>query len=165
MRRGLIWSLLSIVIVAVGALGATIGLGHSPLLGLDLKGGFSVVLQPQGTADKAQLNEAVTIIERRVNGAGYSNSQVTVQGHTVVINVPGAKNAQAALAELETTAQLFFRPVYCQIPAYAPPARTTTTTRPSTSSTTSPRLTPSTTAPGSSTTAKAIYRSSKPRAR
>ncbi|HET6965034.1 MAG TPA: hypothetical protein VFH58_09715, partial [Acidimicrobiales bacterium] len=83
MRRGLIWSLVIFVAIAAGALGATIGLGHTPLLGLDLRGGFSVVLEPQGTANQSALNEAVTIIERRVNGAGYSNAQVNVQGHTV----------------------------------------------------------------------------------
>src|ERR1700761_3395317 len=128
MRRGLIWSLLGFIIVSLGALAATIGVGHTPLLGLDLKGGVSVVLQPQGTANQSALNEAVTIIERRVNGLGVSNSEVQVQGHTVVINLPGIKDSQQALAFLGTTAQLFFRPVYCEIPAYAAPASTSTTT-------------------------------------
>lgn len=153
MRRGLIWSLVIFVAIAAGALGATIGLGHTPLLGLDLRGGFSVVLQPQGTANQSALNEAVTIIERRVNGAGYSNAQVNVQGHTVVISVPGAKNAQQALAQLESTAQLFFRPVYCQIPAYAPASSTSTTTAPKSSTTTvKPQVVPGTSVPSSSTT-------------
>jgi preprotein translocase subunit SecD len=157
MRRGLVWSLIISVLVAIGSLAATVGLGHTPLLGLDLKGGFSVVLQPPGTADSQVLSEAVTIIERRVNGAGYSNSQVNVQGHTVVISVPGAKDAQAALAELETTAQLFFRPVLCQIPPYVPPtgSTTTTTTAPGKATTTvPPKVTP--------TTAKAAYAPNRP---
>lgn len=166
MRRGLVWSLLISVLVAVASLGATIGLGHHPLLGLDLKGGFSVVLQPQGTANSQVLSEAVTIIERRVNGVGYSNAEVNVQGHTVVISVPGAKDAQAALKELETTAQLFFRPVQCEIPAYAAPTSSSTTstvpaktstTVPSAGTTTVPGPTSSTTAKTSSTTAKAAF--------
>ena len=150
MRRGLVWSLLFIVIAAVAALSATIGLGRSPLLGLDLKGGVSVVLQPQGTANQSALNEAVSIIERRVNGLGVSNSEVAVQGHTVVINLPGIKNSQQALNYLGTTAQLFFRPVYCEIPAYTPPTKAS-------SSTTSPTTvkhaaTPGTTVPTPTTT-------------
>ena len=158
MRRGLVWSLLISILIAVGSLGATIGLGHHPLLGLDLKGGFSVVLQPQGTANSQVLSEAVTIIERRVNGAGYSNSEVNVQGHTVVISVPGAKDAQAALKELETTAQLFFRPVECEIPAYAASTSSTTTTVPGKTTTTVPAAA-TTTVPAktSSTTAKAAF--------
>ena len=153
MRRGLIWSLVCIIVLAAGAIGATVGLGHAPLLGLDLRGGVSVVLQPQGTANKAALNEAVTIIERRVNGLGVSNSQVAVQGHTVVINLPGIKDSQQALRYLGTTAQLFFRPVYCEIPAYAPASSTSTTTTPKTATTAvKPKVTPATTVPSSSTT-------------
>ncbi len=158
MRRGLVWSLLFIVIIAAGALGATIAVGHTPLLGLDLKGGVSVVLQPQGTADSSELNQAVTIIERRVNGLGVSNSEVAVQGKDVVINLPGIKDAQHALAAIGQTAQLFFRPVYCEIPAYVA-AGTTTTTAPKTPATTvRPIVTPGTTVPAASattTTAKA----------
>ena len=154
MRRGLVWSLVFIIVLAAGALGATIGVGHTPLLGLDLKGGVSVVLQPQGTANQSALNEAVTIIERRVNGLGVSNSQVQVQGHTVVINLPGIKDSQQALSFLGTTAQLFFRPVYCEIPAYAAPSSTSSTTAPKTSPTTvQHKASPATTVP-TPTTAK-----------
>lgn len=144
MRRGLVWSLIAFFVVAIGSLAATVGLGHTPLLGLDLKGGVSVVLQPQGTANQSALNEAVTIIERRVNGLGVSNSQVAVQGHTVVINLPGIKDSQQALNYLGTTAQLFFRPVYCEIPAYAPASSSSTTTTPKATTTVPPKATPAT---------------------
>lgn len=144
MRRGLVWSLIAFFVVAIGSLAATVGLGHTPLLGLDLKGGVSVVLQPQGTANQSALNEAVTIIERRVNGLGVSNSQVAVQGHTVVINLPGIKDSQQALNYLGTTAQLFFRPVYCEIPAYAPANSSSTTTTPNATTTVPPKATPAT---------------------
>ena len=46
MRRGLVWSLAFIISASVIALMATVATGHRPLLGLDLKGGVSVVLQP-----------------------------------------------------------------------------------------------------------------------
>jgi preprotein translocase subunit SecD len=156
MRRGLVWSLIFIVGVAIASLAATIGLGHTPLLGLDLKGGVSVVLKPQGTTSKSQLNTAVAIIERRVNGLGVSNSEVEVQGSNVVINLPGIKDAQSALATIGTTAQLLFRPVYCEVPAHAAPTSTSATTAPKPSpapTTVPPRATPGTSASGRTSSA------------
>ncbi len=119
MRRGLVWCLVAVIGITVLVFGATIASGRTPLLGLDLKGGVSVVLQPQGTANGAELDEAVSIIERRVNGLGVANSDVARQGNDVVINLPGIKDAQGALKVLGETATLYFRPVYCLIPAFA----------------------------------------------
>ena len=157
MRRGLVWSLLFIIVVAAGALGATIGLGHTPLLGLDLKGGVSVVLRPEGTVNSATLQEAVSIIDRRVNGLGVSNSDVARQGKDVVINLPGIKNSQQALAELGKTAVLYFRPVDCVIAPYSPsPSATPTTTVPKSSPTTTPKASPTTAGGSAPTTAKSL---------
>ena len=128
MRRSMVWSLFGIIAVAIVSLGATILVGHTPILGLDLKGGVSVVLQPQGTVDDATLSQAVSIIQNRVNGLGVANSNIERQGHDVVVSLPGIKNSQNALKVLGTTATLYFRPVYCAIPAYAPPKAPTTPT-------------------------------------
>lgn len=118
-RRGLIVSLAGIILVAALALGATIISGKKPLLGLDLRGGVSLVLQPQGHASKAALQQSVNIIDRRVNGLGVANSNVTQQGKDVVIELPGIKHSQTALKTLGQTAVLYFRPVYCEIPPLA----------------------------------------------
>lgn len=160
MRRGLILSLLGIIGVAVVALGVTIGVGHKPLLGLDLEGGVSVVLQPQGTVDSGTLQQAVSIIDQRVNGLGVANSSVQRQGKDVVISLPGIKDPQRALSILGSTAQLFFRPVYCEIAPAAKPS--TSTTKGGATTTTTPRksarptpTTPATTRPVSPATTKA----------
>jgi len=149
MRRNLLWSLILFITVAVGSLAACVITGSKPLLGLDLQGGVSVVLRPQGTANSAQLDEAVRIIDNRVNGLGVSNASVTRQGNDVVINLPGIKNSQDALKTLGQTATLYFRPVYCFAPVYSPPhvvSPTTTTTTPGATTTTvlSPRVSPTT---------------------
>ncbi len=144
MRRGLVWSLVGIIVLAAVALTATIASGHSILLGLDLRGGVSVVLQPQGTATNSELQEAVNIIENRVNGLGVGNSDVSRQGRDVVINLPGIKDSSAALALLGQTATLYFRPVICVIP------NNTTT--------------PSTTVPQTSPTTKSALRGNVPNA-
>lgn len=144
MRRSLVWSLLLFMGLAFGALAATLAVGHAPLLGLDLRGGVSVVLQPQGTTSAATLQEAVGIIDRRVNGLGVANSQVERQGSDVVISLPNVKDPQAALKTLGETATLYFRPVYCTIPAYVAPAKSTTptTAKPTTPTTAKPRTSP-----------------------
>jgi preprotein translocase subunit SecD len=126
MRRGLVWCLVFFIGLSVVAFAATVALGHRPVLGLDLRGGLQVVLQPQGTASDATLTEAVSIIDRRVNGLGVANSSVSRQGHNVVIDLPGIKDARSALSLLGTTAILYFRPVVCQIPPYAAPTPSTT---------------------------------------
>ncbi len=130
MRRGLIWSLVGIIAVAVAALGATIATSTHILLGLDLRGGVSVVLQPQGTVDNATLQQAVSIIENRVNGLGVADSSIQRQGRDVVINLPGIKDSQAALRTLGTTAELHFRPVLCEVAPYAPTKSSPSTTTP-----------------------------------
>ena len=158
MRRSLIWSLLFVFVVAAGSITATLLAGHSILLGLDLRGGVSVVLQPQGTANSAELNQAVSIIERRVNGLGVSNSNVARQGSDVVIDLPGLKNSQQALAQLGQTAVLYFRPVDCLIPAYVAPGKSTstTTTTPKSASTTVP---PAKASPGTTSSPATTARS------
>ncbi len=130
MRRGLVWSLVFFIGVSVIFFGVTVASGNSPLLGLDLRGGLQVVLQPQGTANDATLSEAVSIIDRRVNGLGVANSSVSRQGHNVVIDLPGIKDARSALQLLGTTAILYFRPVLCQVPPYSAPTPTPTTVAP-----------------------------------
>jgi preprotein translocase subunit SecD len=150
--RPLVWSLALIVLVAVLGIGATIITGSTPLLGLDLKGGVSVVEKPQGHVTAADLQESIAIINRRVNGLGVSNSNVTVQGNNIVIELPGAKNDTQVLKVVGQTAQLFFRPVDCIIAEYAPPASSSTTTTPTTTTPKSSTTKPANESPSTPTT-------------
>ncbi|MGH9121947.1 MAG: hypothetical protein ACRDYC_08370, partial [Acidimicrobiales bacterium] len=129
-RRGLVWCLLITVGLAIAALAGTILSGNVPLLGLDLKGGVEVVLQPQGRVNSGTISQSVAIIDRRVNGLGVSNASVTQQGNDVVIELPGLKNSQSALKVLGQTAVLYFRPVDCTIPSYTKPSSTSAATAP-----------------------------------
>jgi preprotein translocase subunit SecD len=151
------------VLIAVLGVGATVLTGKTPLLGLDLKGGVSVTERPEGAVNSNILQEAVDIMDRRVDGTGVSNSSVAVQGGDIVIELPGAKNDTQVLNFLGETAQLFFRPVDCIIPAlYVPPSTTpgststgTTTTVPGKAKAKSNANTKSKTAPtGRTTTSK-----------
>jgi preprotein translocase subunit SecD len=127
-------SVLIVVVVAFGALAATVDAGWSPKLGLDLAGGFSVVYKPVSHATTAELNETVTILSDRVNGLGVSGATVSTQGNEIVVSVPGVKNARAVLNTIGQTAQLYFRPTLCYAAPYSKPTSkgTTTTTAPQT---------------------------------
>ncbi|HET9061450.1 MAG TPA: protein translocase subunit SecD [Acidimicrobiales bacterium] len=116
--RALVYSLVGVLLVAVLSFGATFVAGKAPLLGLDLKGGVSIVEKPTGKVNSNILTEAGNIIENRVNGLGVSNANVTQQGSDIVIELPGAKNDTQILSTLGETAQLFYRPVDCLIPPY-----------------------------------------------
>jgi len=122
-QRGLALSLILILVISFGSLFATLIAGWSPKLGLDLAGGTEVVLVPATghSITKSQANEAVKIIRNRVDGLGVSGATVEVQGTQVVIQIPGVKNGRKVIAELVTTAQLFFRPVECFANKYTPP--------------------------------------------
>ena len=82
-------------------------------LGLDLQGGLEVVYTAR-TADgkqptKAQLEQTVGILDRRVNGLGVTESQIQTQGaDQVSIALPGVTDADQALSVIGKTAQLEF---------------------------------------------------------
>lgn len=89
-------------------------------LGLDLRGGTQVILQPKAVQEGAsitddQLAQTVAIIRQRVDGVGVAEAEVTVQGSgdsaAIVVSVPDV--SQERLVELVgRTALLDFRPVW-----------------------------------------------------
>jgi preprotein translocase subunit SecD len=111
MRRKFLIPLLLILIAAFGGLAATLAAGNSPELGLDLQGGVSVVLAPTGEASGEQLDQALNIIRDRVDALGVAEPEITRQGDAIIVQLPGAKNRDRALALVGQTAELRFRPV------------------------------------------------------
>ncbi len=114
-RKSLIVSLIVTIAIGFGSLATTLSLGWGPKLGLDLAGGLSVVYKPTTPATQSQLNEVVTILSNRVNGLGVSGATVNIQGKNVVVSAPGVKDARNVLKLVGQTAQLYFRPVLCQV--------------------------------------------------
>jgi preprotein translocase subunit SecD len=132
------------IVVVVLALGATLISGNEPVLGLDLQGGVSVVLQPVGkTVKSASIDQAVDIIRNRVDSLGVAEPDISRQGDNIVVDLPGVKDRAKAQRIVGRTAELRFRPVLAALPPEAkkPKASSTTTTTPGSS----------TTAPGSTT--------------
>lgn len=120
----------SVALLAVVLYGIMVGTGHlTPRLGLDLRGGTSVVLTPVpgSKVTTGALNQAVDIIRQRVNGLGVSDSTVVRQGTNVVISVPG-KGRNSVLNLVGQTAALDFREVYASSAATAAPTPSTSPT-------------------------------------
>jgi preprotein translocase subunit SecD len=111
MRRKILLPLVLILLVAYGGLIATLVSDNSPELGLDLQGGVSVVLAPTDDATGDQLDQSVSIIRDRVDALGVAEPDITRQGDAIVVQLPGVKNRDRALALVGQTAELQFRPV------------------------------------------------------
>jgi preprotein translocase subunit SecD len=84
-------------------------------LGLDLSSGTEVVLQAhtaKGAPSTGSMQQAISVLEARVNGTGNSGAQVQQQGSDLInVSIPG-QPASSVLQLVSTTAKLAFRPVY-----------------------------------------------------
>ncbi|MFI2609034.1 protein translocase subunit SecD [Kitasatospora sp. NPDC018619] len=136
-----------ILVVTVGLVALMFGTGTTkPRLGIDLAGGTSITLTAK-SADPKALNKsnmdiAVGIIERRVNGMGVSEAEVQTQGSdTIIVNIPKGGDRQNAADQVGTTAKLFFRPVLAVAPSGVTAPEPTGT--PSAGATGTPGATPS----------------------
>ena len=147
-RRSTILCLVGILLVAFGALAATVASGESPQLGLDLQGGASVVLQPRTDVPSGVLDQAIEIIRSRVDGLGVAEPDISRQGDSIIVQLPGVRNRDRALDIVGQTAQLLFRPVIQQLPA-SPEAAPPTTAAPETPPSSVEEGTPTTTVPAS----------------
>lgn len=159
MRRSAQVSLLLTIAVAVGALAATLAAGNAPELGLDLQGGASVVLRPTRQVSDSILDQSIAIIRNRVDALGVAEPDISRQGSNIVVQMPGVKNRDRALAIVGQTAQLRFRPVLQPLPPETGTGSTTTvattTTAPASTTTTRRGATTTTAAPTTTTTTPA----------
>jgi preprotein translocase subunit SecD len=119
-------------------------------LGLDLSSGTEVVLKAataKGAPSAAAMQQAISVLESRVNGTGNSGAQVQQQGADLInVSVPG-KAPGDVINLVSSTAKLAFRPVYLE-ESYIPPATPAPSASPSAtaSGTASPSATPTGTA-------------------
>ncbi|WP_326696529.1 protein translocase subunit SecD [Streptomyces sp. NBC_01754] len=111
---------LALILIAMVALtGGMFWSGQTtPRLGIDLAGGTSITLQAKNqpgkpnAINKTNMDTAVSIIERRVNGLGVSEAEVQTQGdRNIIVNIPKGTDSKQAQEQVGTTAQLYFRPV------------------------------------------------------
>ncbi|WP_228975404.1 protein translocase subunit SecD [Streptomyces sp. DH12] len=157
---------LALILIAMAALtGGMFWSGHTtPRLGIDLAGGTTITLKAEaepgkeGAVNETNMNTAIGIIERRVNGLGVQEAEVQKQGtDNIIVNIPKGTDEEQARQQVGTTAQLYFRPVVAVAASEPAAPEPSTSTGPSGSP--SPSASPSgkggdegdkATAPGSS---------------
>lgn len=113
-------SLAILALILVGLIATALLQGATSVrLGLDLRGGTSVTLQPRASNDSNKvtseaIDQAVSIIRQRVNSLGVAESEVTAQGsgtnRQIVISVPG-DSGRRVVDLVGQTAELRFRQV------------------------------------------------------
>ncbi|MEJ6607210.1 MAG: protein translocase subunit SecD [Candidatus Planktophila sp.] len=116
-------SLALLAVILLGLFLTTLIQGATAVrLGLDLRGGTSVTLQPRASNDANKItseaiDQAVTIIRQRVNSLGVAESEVTAQGsganRQIIISVPG-DSGRRVVDLVGQTAELRFRQVLAE---------------------------------------------------
>lgn len=145
--------------------------------GLDLQGGYQILLQARNAGvNKERLEAARQIIEKRVNGLGTNEPTITIQGdNRISVELPGVTDEDQVRKAIGSTGRLEFidagdeqlvvgnlvQTTYCKTgslfsPAVnqcgvAPTTVATTTATPTASTTLSPTIAGATTTPTSTT--------------
>lgn len=115
MKQNPLLKLVLTIIVIIGVFASCIApLATSIRQGLDLQGGTHVVLEGEDT-DQAKVNDdamnrVVKIMEKRVNELGLTEPIIQREGERrIIIELPGVKDPDKAIAVLGKTAMLEFK--------------------------------------------------------
>jgi protein-export membrane protein SecD/preprotein translocase SecF subunit len=104
-------------LIVVGVVATVFATGLRPRLGLDLKGGVSVILTAPPGTNQDILNRTITVLRDRVDSAGVAEPEISKEGpNNILIQLPGTKDPERLLKLIGQTAQLQFRPVKALIP-------------------------------------------------
>src|SRR5829696_8104430 len=101
-------------VVGLVALSGLVVASKSTRLGLDLKGGVELVYQatPTGQTKEVSGNDidrSIEIIRERIDELGVAEPEVSRLGETEIsVQLPDVTNAERAIDQVGTTAQLFF---------------------------------------------------------
>jgi preprotein translocase subunit SecD len=109
--------MLIMLAVSWGGLVAVLSAGLTPKLGLDLRGGTSVLLDAPAGTDIDVVETAVAVMRRRIEDFGsVQEPEISIsQGQngdiSVLVQLPGVTDQERALDAIGQTGQLSFRPV------------------------------------------------------
>jgi preprotein translocase subunit SecD len=110
MQRRLWLSLIGTVLIVVGAFAANLATNNTPILGIDLQGGVSVILAPTEDANSEDLIVIRDLIRDELESFGVAEPEVRVQGETIVVDLPGVKDQQEALDAVDVSGVVELRP-------------------------------------------------------
>src|SRR4051794_40863073 len=110
-RKHLFVLLFVLGLIAVSAL---VIVNKPTKLGLDLKGGVELVYQGTPTGESKEvsgedIDHSIEIIRERIDQLGVSEPEVSRLGtNEISVSLPDVTNAQRAIDQVGTTAQLYF---------------------------------------------------------
>ena len=120
-RRALWGSLIGFVLVVAALLGVNLATENHPVLGLDLQGGVSVILQPTEEVGEEDLDTVRSLIRDELESLGIAEPDVRVEGTNIVVDLPGVKDQAQALEAVDVAGIVTLRPVLlCQPGAISP---------------------------------------------
>jgi preprotein translocase subunit SecD len=138
--------------ILAGSIASSPGAWHNRFkvqLGLDLSSGATMTLsanRPKGMSDSefsSAMSTAVTIMNNRVNGAGFTGATVVPQGNSLITVTAPGKQVQELRNLVGATAALRFRQVLLTTGNYATSATPTPTPTPTPSASPKPSASPS----------------------
>jgi preprotein translocase subunit SecD len=111
MRRRLWISMIGVVLIVFATLAFNVATDNTPILGLDLQGGVSVILAPVEPASDSDLIVIRDLIRDELERQGIAEPDVRVQGQTIVVDLPGVKDQEEALSAVDVSGVVELRPV------------------------------------------------------
>ena len=126
MRRRLGTSRIGVVLSVIATLAYNVATDNTPILGLDLQGGVSVILAPVEPASSEDLEVIRDLIRNELERRGIAEPDVRVQGETIVVDLPGVRDQEDALSAVDVSGVVELRPVVnfadCPAPEATEPA-------------------------------------------
>ncbi|MDW3213165.1 MAG: protein translocase subunit SecD [Ilumatobacteraceae bacterium] len=113
MKKSGLWaSVLLFIGLVVGLLGLNLAADNHPVLGLDLRGGVSVILAPEidGTSSE-DLEFVRDLVRDQLESTGIAEPDVRVEGTNVIVDLPGVRDQDDALAAVSVSGIVDLRPV------------------------------------------------------
>lgn len=112
MKTRALWASIVVFVGLVGGLmGLILGSGNTPVLGLDLKGGLSVIYATSEPADDDQLVIVRDLMRGQLESFGIAEPDVRVEGENIVVDLPGVSDQEAAFDALQVSGIVTLRPV------------------------------------------------------
>jgi len=117
-----LWAAIIGYLVVVGGLFTmSIATGRTPVLGLDLRGGVSVILAPvEEGATAGDLNVIRSLVRDQLEATGIAEPDVRVEGSNIVVDLPGVNDQEQALEMVSVSGIVSLLPVQsCNLGATA----------------------------------------------
>jgi preprotein translocase subunit SecD len=111
MQRRLWVSMIAMIVIVITLFVGNLVTHNTPILGLDLQGGVSVILAPVEPATGDDLVVIRDLIRSELENRGIAEPDVRVQGQTIVVDLPGVKDQQEALDAVDVSGVVELRPV------------------------------------------------------